>query len=456
MKRLLFITVLLFFSRPVFATVTCNFCYSSVIAAGGDSTGSCANTPWDDSIDSVMTTLAAGNHCVADNHAEASTSTLTITGPVAEGTNDFARVICVDVSSCAAEVCDPCGVGEEATVTVTTSGQDIQFEGKLYLFRIGWLAGDEILISQNVDAEQIFQFNTFELTSSSGTDNIVVGESNAWGQNIKFYDSDFTFGAVGQGFEITHARMIWDGGTLDTNINTLFETLEVRQSVVEVRNVDLSILTGNVITASSMDAVSSSFYLSTSKLHASTTLFSGTIDVPGVRALFSFNESGTVSDPYWQKAEYHYQGEINASATNVMTGGTSKSWEFDTNGSNFLEGYEGLCSEEWIGAYVSGGSELTLAVHFNGASALNVGDIWVDWSLPSENADTLGVRESSKGEPGETTSLTAGGATWTSGTSYKSTTTFTPAEDGIVQARLCVATLTSSTKVYLNPQISIE
>lgn len=444
------------------ANVSCDICVSSVIAAGGDSTDSCANTPWDDSMDSVMQTFAAGDIvCVADDHAESTAGALTLTGPEAEGTNDPAIIVCVDVSTCTAGSCEVCGAGERASVTTTALGH-ILLEQRLFTYGVNFYSGNDFRMGfANSDCDITLEEGRVELAGTSTLDLIICGWNGPYSKNCTFNNVDVDFQNASQGFELNAATFHWNGGTLDSDANNLFELSTYRYFTVTVENVDLSLCDGNMVSTSGLVG-GANILFSRSKLHASNTLISAAIDLPNLVVRSHQCQSGSVTDPPHQMQEEHYQGTIQVSTTNVRTGGatdgtTDFAWEFDTDtGSNYLELYEPLCSKTPIARWVSGGSEITATVYANGPANMNDDDFWPVWSLPPSDATSLGVRATNRTLPGEEASLTSDDSTWTTGTAYKFTQTFTPAEDGVVMVWPCVATDTSVTMVYFDALIDIQ
>ncbi len=459
MKRWLFVAIFLLFAAPSFANVTCDYCVSSVLEDGTPA-GTCTGTPWDDPYATVMQTWAAGDIvCVADDHDESTAASLTITGPNPSGAPDPASIICVDVSTCTAGSCEVCDQpSERASVEASTTANSIYFVGTLFTygidfetgssFYVGFTAGTEITIEESI--------LTFDTASARALN---VGLSNNVGHSVTLNNVDVVFGSVGQSIIPVAVRFLWDGGSTNTNVTRLIKATSSRLGTAIIRNVDLSQQSGNVVIGSEF-ATTMQIELMRCKFNASVALVSGSIDVPGARVIAYQCQSGSVVDPPYQMEEHSYQGTVSVSTANVRTGGasdgtTSYAWKFDTTtGSNVLGLYEPLCSSIPISRWVTGGSEITATVYANSGAAMQDDDFWPIWSLPPVGATSLGIRVSDRADPGDPQNITSDGvSSWTTGTAYKFSQTFTPAEDGQIIVWPCVATATA---VYFDVKIDIE
>lgn len=398
-------------------------------------------------------------------HAETSATSLSLTGSTAEGTSDPVRIVSVVGADTGTS---PGNYAPGATVTTTATSADIDILEKLAVFGVEFHSNDDIRIPWGSnDLWFYYEDGRLELTGTSTSDILRFGLSMGGAVYIHLKNVDMDFGNALQGIDLSMCTIVWDGGTVDFNVSNFIEKTGTRQSIANFRNLDLSILTGNI--ASSAWDVSSTITFERCLLNAGATLVGGLPDVPGGFIRFHHCQSGTDSDPAFQMAEYSYQGNIKVDTARYRDDGatdgirsTGYSWELDTTSAwNVIELYEPLCSSPvsvWSAG--NGATSHTYRAYVANGAGLNDDDVWLEGSLVNDAAiDSLGIFKTTRAGPQDTpAALTSDtGSTWNGsgvGTKYQIDITHTPDKPGVAIFRVCLAK--PSTTIYFDPKIAID
>lgn len=392
---------------------------------------------------------------------------LMITGTTAEGTNDPVRVLCVTGNDTGT---DPGTLTTGATVN-TNDTYDIRIDEKIYIYGVNFLSGELFFIgSSNADHYIKLESCRLELTSATSGDKIYLGNSSAsYAKLIELVDTDFDFGDAGQQIVGNGGFIIINGGSLLSNQTSLINVGSGFGANFTVKNFDLSILTGNLLTGAASMYMQCHNVFSRCILNASATLVSGTLDIPGIIFDFHHCQSGTDSDPAYQMKRYICQGTVEADAARYRTGGASDgertnpySWSMDTSaGSNAIELYEPLESPP-IAGWTDGDGSTAHTYRIYVASGFTVQDdeVWFDLIGPNDIAeDSLGVRKTTRPDPMATPAnlTTDSGSTWNGAdVSLKQymDITYTPDKPGPITARIYLAK--GNKRISVDPKIYID
>lgn len=475
MKRCFFAALfLLWFSAPALATVTCTFFVDST-ASGDDSGSSWANaypnifnnTP----VDWTVLVNDGDVVCVSDAHAETHANVITVIGEDSTTTAKPTILLCVDESGCTGgglDICTRCdvvGSSEFATVTTTTANDKINLNGKLYLYGIYFYTNEDFHVAESDAADTVVEEGRIEIvTGVAAGDTIQIGGAVAdRPASLTLINTDIDFADTDQGITLGGNFLMqggtWEPASLAVIIDMVGRGPDRNKGVF--RDVDFSAMSGDFVDVSAMDSQFSASF-ERCEIHASADWTDDTaIKSSGSVITFHHMQSGSVTDPPYQMAEFTQRGSVQTTTTNVRTGGasdgtTAYSWVLATSdGQSFMAQYEPLCSLTPIPVWVSGGSEITATVYFNSTAGMDDTEIFVRASLPPVGATSKGVYFTSRPDPGESASvyLAEGTETWTSGTDYELDITFTPAENGVLLVWPCSAT---SDPVYVDPKIAVS
>jgi hypothetical protein len=252
---------------------------------------------------------------VRSTHSESSGSALTLRGTTAEGTYDQARVLCVTGNDTGT---DPGSLTTGASVT-TTGAVNLGMREKIYIYGVDFICNAYLAVAGSAnDHDVILESCRLELTSGGSEIDVGVG-GTAYGSKVTFINTDIDFASSDQYLALFHCQFRMCGGSILYNVTKL---IFPQYSQASFENLDLSILTGNLLSASDFTtAINLSFQRC--KLNASATLLNGSVDVPGAEASFHHCQSGTDSDPAYQMKRYTYQGTVETDTARYRDNGAS-------------------------------------------------------------------------------------------------------------------------------------
>ncbi len=398
-------------------------------------------------------------------HAESAAATLTITGTTPESTEAVARVLSVVGDTTGTT---PGNLAAGASVTTTLTNTDIVFQERLYIYGVDFHTGDDITFGTASDSDIHLEQCTLDFDGVSGGDVLTIGGTGAAGARTVWTNVSVTFGDAAQGFLLQAGTFFWSGGSVTTNTTTLFETVNVRPVQMMAVGVDLSAVSGNLFSGTTF-ASDVTLKLARCLLHASATIISGTIDVPGANIETYHCQAGTDADPAYQMHVESARGRVSVSTTRYRTGGASDgertnpvSWDLDTTVGS-VRGYPGhaLVSPPIVGWTDGDGSTAhTYRIYFASDATINNDELWVEFVGPNDAAtNSLGATKTNRVAPRTTASAhtTDSGSTWNgSGVTTKQymDISYTPDKPGPIEARIHMAK--ASDNIYVDPKIYID
>jgi hypothetical protein len=423
-------------------------------------TGTGAGTSWTNAtttIAAAITLGAAGDtYFIADDHAETSTSTITLTFKGTVTAPD--TVLCADHL-----VTTPTSTDLKTTGQVTTTGTAaaITLKGFFYLYGVTFTCGTGastqfIQLGNAGNYRQTFEACLFVLPGSS---NAAVN-INASGLGIvRWVNSKVNFAVVGMGINIQNGSFEWvntataiQGSTFPTTLLQLVSPGHCR-----LEGVDLSALGSGKTIAGLVNIPTANSLLKDCKLGASVTIvsnqtnqFSGRFDV--IRC-----DSGNTN---YRNESYMLTGTQTTETTIVRTGGatdgtTGFSHKIVTNADAVkLQPYELLPIAIWNDTV---GSSQTITVEAIASAVLNNDECWMeveylgDASFPIGSlASTYKTNILATGAANTTSTATWGGALTGK---FKMAVTITPQQKGPITVYVKVAK--ASTTVYIDPFITV-
>ncbi len=433
-------------------------------------TGANNGSSWQDAYISLMRDWGAEGMTPATDfvyvrsvHAESTGSTLTIAGSTAEGATACVRVICVVGDTTGTT---PGNLATGASV-VSTVGDCIYDEG-LYVYGVDFDAEDDHIFQSGTDVDLMFEQCSHDLSTATATDKYNIGGTGGAGQRVIFLDCTWNFGNVAQDVDISGGvQLTLDNCTVPDALTKLFNDIDGDASIVTLRNCDLSAMSGIIITASLVD-VSSQFSFRRCVLHASATLVSGNIDVPGVRVEFLHCQVGTDADPAYQMAVYTREGVVSADTASYRSRGavdgdrtTEISWDMDTTVGS-VRSYPGHALESPpIVAFIpgDGSTEYTARAYIASGGTQQDDDCWMDLTRVNHAAtSSLGVRDTTRVAP-ETAAANYPTDTLSSwvgadvGTKQYMEKAFTPDKPGALSGRFYMA---STGHIFMDPLLEVR
>lgn len=434
--------------------------------AGGAGTGA----DWANAYTTLSAALAAksagDDFWVSEDHAESTAAAITLTSPGTAASP--CRIICVDHTG----TVPPVSADLRTTATVTTTGaSNISYAGVAYVYGVTFTAGDGANLGrhQMTGAALVWYFDTSK---------IVVGNTNASGginfgatgqTKIVFRNTTTKFGATGQGFISgmggvfewrDTAAAIDSAGSAPT---TLFIPLDTRGTLAWVHGVDLSHLGSGNNLVSVATGLAADFLFENCKLGSSVAIVTGTPAGHGSPIVRVTNCDS--ADTNYRYAKHTYQGAITSETTIVRTGGASDGTTpisrkmISTANAKFyapLESDPIIYWNETLGSIT-----VTVPVLTDNVTLTNR-DAWVEVEYLGTSGFPLSLTSSdAAADPlataaNQTTDATS---TWTTtgiGTPVKQelSVTFTPAEKGLIRARVMLAR--ASTTMYVDPLILVS
>ena len=378
--------------------------------------------------DGAMIAAGAGGRVFcADDHAQTEAATITLSG----GTiNAPIQILSTDFSTNGSGVPDL----KAGASIIATGGGSITFNSYLYSYGITYSTNDDFIFA-TIHIMYTFERGIMKFTGAGGKLFLNGGE------RVTFLDTEVNFNISSQGFRVNIGHLRWFGGSV-TGISpaTLIDIVSL-QGRVEIRDVDLSIISGNLLDP--VGGVSLySLLLERCKIHPSLTILQRPISTGGVFVKLHSSDS---EDTTIAIHEEHYEGTIIDETTIVRTGGMSDgttplSLKMTTN-ANAIEFLQPLVSPpiaDWTDRTSLTNFDIEIAI--DSATILNNNDVWME--LESPGSDAQGIITSTKLSNilGTPTELTASPASWPnlsgSGKKYRLRATVTPGKVGPITARI--------------------
>lgn len=270
-----------------------------------------------------------------------------------------------------------------------TSAGDITITGHVYFYGISIAVGDDLLLN-GADMHQHYEDVTIKLT---GTGSSIQMGNGSGGNSVEFKNVDVEWSNSGNGFApVAIINFVWDGGTLSftgSMMTYLFEA-NTRRGNITARNLDLSVITTQLVDMSGIDPYTVVFSncilnsgvtpIGTIGCRASTFMMVGCDDTTGndlYRMLWA-TYWGTVVD---SDAIYRTAG--------ASDGVTNISWKMVTNASA-VEFSEPLVSP-WFPAFwvnSTGSTTFTFYIDHDSVTDLNDDDIWPEIQYFGSSANT--------------------------------------------------------------------
>ena len=408
----------------------------------------------------AFTAASAGDTIyVSDNHAETQASAMTLTSPGTAASP--CRVLCGDD---AAE--PPTALATTATIT-TTSTSAISFAGFDYYYGITFTAGTGAATSDintpNTSAMfHIFDNCTLKLAGGASS-RILIGSNsgNVKDSGVVLRNTTINFGTSTHSLGVQGCPFLWVGGSYAGTAPTslIIPPPFGSNSFAEIRGVDLSVVSGALVTVSNANAFRVNF--DSCKLHASATATTGThVGTGGPYVTIVNCDSG---DTNYRYQKTNYQGTITQESTIVRTGGAtdgttpiSRRMVSSANSKYFspLESDPIYFWNETTGSTVT----VTVPVITDNVTLTNA-EAWVE----VDYLGTSGYPISSMTSDRSTDILASASNQTTDSTSTWTTTglttpvkqelsvTITPQEKGLIRARVMLAK--ASTTMYYDPKI---
>lgn len=326
---------------------------------------------------------------VADDHAETSASTQTITLPGTPASPNL--VICADHTQVA-----PATGDWKTTATVsntnTAGGTVITIAGSAYVYGIAFKASgvtaNQTSIQMTGAATNWQKYDTcsFQISSNSTNSHIFVGGTSGATNTSKceWLNTTTSFGNASQGITVNQGYWTWkatDTAIAGTTPTTLFTA--VQYGHILIQGVNLTAVTGTLWTGSSttgqMRVVMDGCRIGSGVAVTGSIATSGGLDI-------WVNRCDNGANTY-RSEHYSYEGTETNDTTMVLTGGTSDgttpvSHKIVTPATNpkFYRPFESLPIVGWNSTT---GSPLTVAIAgiWNAAALPNNDDIWMEVSF---------------------------------------------------------------------------
>ncbi len=408
---------------------------------------------------------AAGDEVwMGSTHAESYTTPPTIALPQFS----TSPVATIGASNSAAP---PTALSTSPTLTFTGTGT-LVFGGNFIVYN-NYTYGMNFIAASGTSAGS-FQFSglgngtmvweacNFSLSNTSASSEIIL--ANPYGPlQLQFYNCTFWFGSTSQNINVQSSsptQVLFSGGGMATTgtvaVPTTLFVLNGSSSggVIVVRDMDLSAVTGTLVSYNGNNAGSITF--ENCKLGAGVTPMSGTIDNGGFFIKLHNCDSGSTN------YRYHYRNAtatVTSDTTHVRTGGasdgtTALAWQVATTSKASY--YVPFVTEEiaqWS-SLTSGTHTATICLASN--STLTNGQVWAELEFPGTSGFPLGVATSSRAVFTATAAtLTTDSSTWGGSPTniYKIAISFNPLNAGPLKMRVYVGA--ASTTVWIDPLITV-
>lgn len=403
---------------------------------------------------------------VSQVHAETQATAMTLTSP---GT---AASPCTVL--CANDAVEP-PTALATTGTITTTGNSaISFAGFAYVYGITFTCGSGVVnasINFIAATPWWYRFEACSLgfNSSAGSAALIgIGDFAAGVDDslLEFHNTKVAFTSVGQSIR-PRSRFKWTGTATAITGATLPTTLFLPTgtsvgALQEITGVDLSALGAAKNLVNLGTAMYISFQFTDCKLGSSITFITGTIAGPGSGEVRVVNcDSADTNHRYHYQ---NYQGTITSETTIIRTGGasdgtTALSRKMATTANSKF--YLPLADVWGIPIWNETLSAITVTIPvLTDNITLTNADAWIEVEYLGTSGFPLGVYTSDRSAdilatPANQT--TDGVSSWASapGTPVKQSlaVTFTPAEKGVLRARVVLAR--PSTTIYYDPLLQI-
>ena len=270
------------------------------------------------------------------------------------------------------------------------------------------------------------------------------------------------------------ANFSWEGGAWSNNVTSLLQGDGSSIGGTQIANivgVDLSAQSGNLVDVSGFHE-GAIINFRRCLLHASATLVTGTISVPGTYVNFFHCDDGTDADPAYQIETYCFEGKVVTDSARYRTGGATDgertnplSWDMDTTvGTARAYPAPSLKSIPIVGWTDGDGSTShTYRIYFASGATQQDDDIWFELTGPNDAAtNSLGEILSNRVAPETAASnhTSDSGSTWNGtdvGTKQYMDITYTPDKPGPISAVVHVTGDAGSTgHIYVDPKIYID
>ena len=413
-------------------------------------------------------TPATDHVYVRSVHAESTVAIIILKGSTAEGS--VARVSVRSVVG-ATTGTTPGNLAAGASVKAT-AGFNIRIVKNIYIYGVDFDAGNDLAIgTTDNDLDAFLEKCTLSLVVGAGAgDAYIFGQTATVGNKLRFLDCTFTPGNAGNVIQCTHMDLIFDGCDWTANTTTLLNGYGNERSTIIFRNCDLSNISGNLCNVAANHSTRVSFIRCL--LHASTTLTTGVLDVPGFRVEFLHCQVSTDADPAFQMEVHTKEGTVLADTARYRTGGARDgertnpiSWDMDTTVGS-VRSYPGHALESPpISGWTDGDASTahTYRIYFASGGTQQDDDIWFDLVGPNDAAtNSLGVRNTTRVAPEGTPAnyTTDGSSTWTGadvGTKQYMEFTYTPDKPGPISVIVYMATDAGATgHIFIDPKIYID
>lgn len=430
--------------------------------------GAANGTSWADAY-ATLTAAFAGSSAgdvlyVSEDHVETTAAAVTLTSPGTAASP--CQIICVDHAG----TVPPVSADLRTTATVSTTGAStIAFAGFAYSEGVTYSSGDSsnaASISFNSTSAWCWEIRNcgLKLNNTSSSSRINIGTSAQVIEKLILRNVVLTFGATGQGIQMSHVMFEWLnatsalGGTIPT---TLFNTA-TRLADVKITGVDLSAAGSgkNLINVAGTGAF---FRLLDCKLGSSVAITTGTHPGPGGTEVTLVNCDSADTNYRYHKQDY--RGTITNETTIVRTGGASDGTTpvsrkmVSTANTKFYSPLE----SDWIRLWNESTSSITLTIPvITDNVTLKDNDAWIEVEYLGTASFPLGNYASDA--PADvlnagTNQATDAASTWTTTgltTPVKQSlsVTFTPAHKGVIRARVMLAK--ASATMYFDPLVQVS
>jgi len=402
---------------------------------------------------------AGGTVYVSQAHAETQAGAMVLTSPGTEASPVL--VVCVS------DAAEP-PTTRASTATVTVSGAAvISFRGSAYSYGVDYLSAHTLgafaVGASSTVASWSFDEVLFSLTASASNRWSLGGSSS--GSIARLRNCVFKFANVGARIRVG-GKLIWTGNNSSVDASGSIPTFlfdapgGLDAAIAVIEGVDLSALGSGKALVGVTAADSGDFLFLNCKLGSSVSILSGAIAAHGgVRVRLINCDSG---DTQYRYAQALYEGMETSETTIVRSGGATDRTTpialkiVTTAGASARWPYESLPMEFWNESL----SALTVTIPvLTDNVTLTDAEAWLEVEYLGTSGFPLGVFASDRvadpifGTPAnQTTDATSSWTTTGLGTPVKQSlsVTFTPAEKGIVRARVCIAK--ASTTVYYDPK----
>ena len=427
-------------------------------------------------IDYAMLAMAAGDTLyVSNNHAESTSTTLTVTSPGTQASRCY--IICGSDA-----VAPPTAVSTTATVT-TTGNSNIIINGSVYVYGVTFVPGSgssataSFLCAAAAASNQTYDNCSIQV-ATTGNGLAQFGDpARADNNEIRLINTTFKFGGTGNRINIV-SDFEWDGGSILSGGSTptsLFLLGSRSMGRVLVSGVDFSNLaaTFNIFINTASSAVRPilrNYKLPTSW---SGSLWNSAPTVTGMRAEAYNGSASSINYDLWIQ---DYTGSITDEVVIVRTGGASDgvtpiSWKLASS-ANAAYPANTLISGEIAVRNAVVGSPKTVTVEFIHDTNVSAGqgagtgfrfqddEIWLEVMSLNTSGFPLGTwtRDCKADFLAAPQDQTDSSETWTTTgltTPQKQalSVTFTPNVVGYILARVVVAK--ASKTIYVDPKLTV-